>query len=267
MRGEAAHIAIDIDAVERIAALGWRGLEEQRLGAWLLRAAGGFTGRSNSALLQGTPSRGSDGCLDELDGIVRWYADRGLPPMAQVPLTGADGIDNLLAAAGWRAHDLVRFLTGDIAALRRPDRSEASTRLDAEPDAAWLSTYHYRGAVLPAHARQVIQRAGPETQLCFGSLRESGSDPGVLAVARGALARGWLGVTAVTVAAGHRRRGHATRLMDELAAWATQRGAHSIYLQVAADNRPALHLYEKLGFHHHHDYRYRVAPDRPTRFS
>ena len=111
MQGEPAHVAIDVTAVERIAALGWRGLEEAHLGAWLLRAADGFTGRSNSAVLLGAPPQT---VADWLPDLVRWYSQRGLPPMVQVPLPGGEAIDASLAAAGWRTHDLVRFLTGDI---------------------------------------------------------------------------------------------------------------------------------------------------------
>ncbi len=283
--GEPAHVSIGVVEVERIAALGWRGLDEARIGEWLLRAADGFTGRSNSAVILGSPST-SDG--DWIGDIQRWYADRGLPPMVQVPLPGGEAVDTVLAAAGWRTHDLVRFLTGDIDAVQklaadtppvrsegRPvsnllaqgvlhsERSDVTARLDAEPDDAWMAAYHYRGAPLPGHARDVLVRAVQGTELSFASLRAPGQDgkaDAVLAVARGAVAQGWLGVTAVTVAPAHRRRGHGIRLMAELATWADGCGAKAIYLQVAADNDPALRLYSRLGFHHHHDYRYRIGP-------
>jgi len=292
MQSEAAHVVIGVAEVERIAALGWRGLEEALLGDWLLRAAGGFTGRSNSALVLGGPPHTDLGWLSDLE---RWYADRGLPPMVQVLLPGGEAIDSMLAAAGWRIHDMVRFLTGDIAQVQklaaippavssegRPvskllaqgvlssDEFGVVARIDAEPDEAWLAAYLYRGAPLPGHARRVLVRAGHGTELCFASLRkpaQDGAAEAVLAVARGALAQGWLGITAVTVADQHRRQRHGTRLMSELADWAVQRGAQAIYLQVAADNGPALALYSRLGFSHHHDYRYRVGPapeDRPV---
>ncbi|MDQ3052985.1 MAG: GNAT family N-acetyltransferase [Actinomycetota bacterium] len=292
MQSEPAHVVIGIAEIERIAALGWRGIEEALLGDWLLRAAGGFTGRSNSALVLGGPPHTDLGWLSDLE---RWYADRGLPPMVQVPLPGGEAIDSMLAAAGWRTHDMVRFLTGDIAQVQklaaispavssegRPvskllaqgvlssDEFGVVARIDAEPDEAWLAAYLYRGAPLPGHARQVLVRAGHGTELCFASLRmpaQDGAAEAVLAVARGALAQGWLGITAVTVADQHRRQRHGTRLMSELADWAVQRGAQAVYLQVAADNGPALALYSRLGFSHHHDYRYRVGPapeDRPV---
>ena len=48
----------DVAALELLAARSWRGLEEERLGDWLLRAAGGFTGRANSVLVVGRPPSG-----------------------------------------------------------------------------------------------------------------------------------------------------------------------------------------------------------------
>jgi hypothetical protein len=68
--------------LERIAAAHWRGTEEQWLGGWLLRAAGGFTGRANSALPLGDPGMPLD---EGIAAVTRWYRDRGLPPMMAVP--------------------------------------------------------------------------------------------------------------------------------------------------------------------------------------
>ncbi len=265
MPSEAAHVAIDVDQLEEIAAHGWRGLEEARLGTWLLRAAAGFTGRANSALVLGTPPVTETGWLTD---VVSWYVQRGLPPKVQVPLPSGVQIEEVLAQAGWRPHDHVRVLTGDIQEVQALAESHRSTpgdlaiRHDTEPDDAWLAAYKYRGAALPAHAREVLERAGVDTQLSFSSVRTSASpDAGkVLAVARGALSRGWLGITAVTVAESHRRRGLGTHLMAQLARWGADRGGRAIYLQVASDNTGALELYERLGFHHHHDYRYHVGP-------
>lgn len=305
MPGESAHVAIGIEQLERIAAQGWRGLDEGRLGTWLLRAAGGFTGRANSALILGPPPAAGDGWVRDLEG---WYHQRGLEPMAQIPLPSGAAVEAALAAAGWRSHDRVRVLTADIhevhsLAVRQsvpneevrpevkrwtlPDgdgdgddsgdddsgddsgdggggQSE-SVRVCNEPlpDNDWLLAYKYRGDVLPSHAREVLEAAEPDTELSFASVRAAPSarEPGeVLAVARGALAQGWLGVTAVTVTEQHRRRRWGTRLMAELAGWGLRHGGRAIYLQVAADNTAALGLYSRMGFHHHHDYRYRIGP-------
>ena len=68
--------------LERVAAAHWRGTEEEWLGDWLLRAAGGFTGRANSALPLGDPGLPLD---DALAAVTRWYRERGLAPMIAVP--------------------------------------------------------------------------------------------------------------------------------------------------------------------------------------
>ena len=67
---------ISIPDLEQAAAGGWRAPEEARLGRWLLRAAGGFTGRANSALAIGDPGLPLAAALDQ---VGRWYQARGLP--------------------------------------------------------------------------------------------------------------------------------------------------------------------------------------------
>ena len=70
----------------------------------------------------------------------------------------------------------------------------------------------------------------------------------------------WSGVTSVATTADARRRGVATAVLAALAGWSAGQGAASMYLQVLASNAPAVALYERLGFVHHHDYVYRTAP-------
>ncbi len=95
-------MAISIPDLEQRAALGWRAPEEGPLGDWLLRAAGGFTGRANSALAAGDPGRP----LDRAAAAVReWYEARGLPAMIAVPhptgLPQAAAAGHFLARQGW----------------------------------------------------------------------------------------------------------------------------------------------------------------------
>src|SRR3954454_17491975 len=105
----------DVAALERLAARSWRGLEEEPLGDWLLRAGGGFTGRANSVLVLGDPPTGLD---DGVAAVSRWYGRRGLRPCAQVPMPGADRADAALAAAGWTRDDDVLVLTASLAHWR-----------------------------------------------------------------------------------------------------------------------------------------------------
>ena len=52
----------------------------------------------------------------------------------------------------------------------------------------------------------------------------------------------------IAVDPGHRRRGMATTLLARCRAQARERGAVTLFIEVAADNRGAIALYEKTGF-------------------
>ncbi|MEO9323081.1 GNAT family N-acetyltransferase [Nocardioides sp. C4-1] len=68
----------------------------------------------------------------------------------------------------------------------------------------------------------------------------------------------WVGFRSLEVSPAHRRQGLALRVMSALVGWGAERGATTAYLQVLADNAPALALYDRLGFRTHHRYRYLV---------
>jgi len=248
----------DILALEEIAALGWQALNARWLGRWLLRAANGWTGRANSVLPLGDPGPPLDAALGE---VTAWYGERGLRPRFQVPLPARARLDDALAERGWIASNPTAVLTADVAVtlVTLPPRDDLpAVTLEPVPSAGWLTAYHYRGGTeLPEFAVRMMTAAARPV---FASAADSGT---VVAVARGVVDRGWLGVTAVEVAPTHRRRGLATHVMRALLDWASRHRATGVYLQVAEENEAALALYERLRFARHHRYRYRLAGPPP----
>ena len=273
-------MTISIPDLEQRAALGWRAPEEERLGDWLLRAADGFTGRANSALATGHP-----GCPpDQAARTVRdWYQARGLPAMIAISYPAgrpqAVPLDGFLAELGWGVRPgtatVMTAQAGQVAGAGqaggvlagRPGESQGPVlaelpvhvEMAPEPSEEWLALYHYRGQPsLPPIARQVLTSAPWQA---FGSIRANGQ---TIAIGRVAAAADWAGLTAIEVAPGHRRRGLATVITAALAAEAAAHGAGHVYLQVEDDNEAARILYQRIGFTAHHDYHYRIAPERQT---
>ncbi len=246
--------ATDDATLERIAALGWPGQEQERLGDWLLRASGGFTGRGNSVLPLGEVGRPLG---EAVEAVIAWYRERGLPPTAQVPLPLRTDVDDELDRRGWRAFNRTHVLTGRVELLMQSSGGQPTSpvQLEPTPSPAWLGGYHYRGAELPAGAADVLALGANPV---FASIEVGGA---VVAVGRGIVDEGWLGVTAVTVDEAYRRRGLGSAIMTGLAAWGAVQGAHSSYLQVAAENTAALQMYDRLGMRRHHDYQYRRLDD------
>lgn len=246
--------------LERVAAKHWRGTEETRLGEWLLRAAGGFTGRANSALPLGDAGLPLDTAVD---AVADWYRVRGLPPMIAVPLplegdSPARELDALLSERTWATRSGTAFvMVADLPLTRVPPdlARDAEFRADAEPDDAWLARYHYRGTEQQSPVMRDVLTSAPAQ--AFTSIR-SGTD--VLAIARLSIADGWAGLTAVEVRSDHRRAGLGTAITAAACAEAASRGVRSVFLQVEADNTAARSLYERCGFRYSHRYHYRVAP-------
>lgn len=240
----------------RIGRLGWRAAEQAELAGWLLCADRGWTGRANSVLPLRTPDRP---LAELLDGARNFYAERGLPLQIQLPLPARGLLDAELAGRCWARHRPAVVLTRRLTAGNEGSRRLATAGNDGPPvtlaeapDDSWLAAYHYRGGPLPDFARQLLTR---HDRASFASVRLAGR---TVAIGRGSVDEGWLGITSVEVAADSRRQGLATTLVAELARWGTAQGASGCYLQVDEGNEAALALYERLGFTFHHRYHYRA---------
>ena len=247
------HLALSVVDLERVMLAHWLPRDTERLGDWVLRAAGGFTNRGNSVLVLGSPGIPPAVAIEY---VTAWYAARGLPPRAAVPseVGSAAGRAEPFAGAGWVPLTGMSavVLTARTSALTAGPELPGGVTLDLaeRPDAEWRRLYRYRGQELPPGAVELLLSAPEQV---FASARAEGT---TVAVGRGSLAHAWLGVTAVEVAHEHRRRGLARAVLAALATWGSARGARSTYLQVAEGNSAALALYLSAGFTVHHRYDY-----------
>ncbi|HJT95957.1 MAG TPA: GNAT family N-acetyltransferase, partial [Mycobacterium sp.] len=221
-----------IRATEQAAAMAWPGVEHQWLDGWLLRAAGGYTHRGNSAVPLGVEAD-----LAALPSIVEWYGSRGLTPWLSVP-------DRLLRLPdGFQPHLETVVMVGDLLA-GEPD---SAVTLMPEPDERWLRLYERDVPV-------DVLTAVVDGEVVFASI--SGAAVGRAAVTDAPDGSRWVGISAVRVAEDQRRRGHARTLCAALVAWGRGRGATRAYVQVLIDNAAAVALYESMGLRTQHRSRY-----------
>ena len=264
--------AADLRALEAVAAAAWPARDTARLGDWLLRAAGGFTGRANSVLGLGDPGVPLPAALEQVTG---WYAARGLTAQFDLPQPVSRVLDTALAARGWELACTVLVQTARLADVLAaiPDRADLPpVRLDSVPDEDWLAVAGARKGTLPPVARDLLT-APPGAR--FATIRDNGrpgdgGQPGdegrgdgdgrLVAIGRGVVDGDWLGVFLVETLPAVRRRGVARHLIRALAADAAAHGATRAYLQVESTNDAAIALYAALGFTTHHTYNRRRAP-------
>ncbi|HWB38064.1 MAG TPA: GNAT family N-acetyltransferase [Rugosimonospora sp.] len=240
----------EIAALERIASAAWPAPHTARLGEWQLRAAGGWTGRANSALPLGDPGLPLDAALAE---VAAWYAAQGLPARINVPLPLRADLDRALDERGWLRSPRTLVLAGPL-----PTTLDGTgVALAERPDADWLRLMAGVKGEPPEVAYAIL--TGPE-HVRFAAIRDAGG--ALLAIGRGALGDGHLHLALIQVVRPARRQGLARRVIGALAGWAAVLGAHRAYLQVEEANDAAVTLYRRLGLTTHHSYftRERTAP-------
>jgi ribosomal protein S18 acetylase RimI-like enzyme len=248
--------------LEGICADGWPAPVDAPLGRWRLRAAGGFTGRANSALVLGDPGLPVPDALARVAEFAHRYR---LPPRVQVPegspwhteVAALGWAPETTHQAGWRVEVLVGSLEapGDApapAGLTVTLEGRERWRVVAEEDA--------RGGRADQRfeiAREHVLTAPGLPHLAFAVARRGAELVGAV---RLAVLDGHLYVTRLAVDPDHRRLGVATALMDAAGRWGREHGASWSVLQVADTNIAALDLYRRRGHTRHHRYVYLRPP-------
>lgn len=237
--------------LEELSANAWPALQQICYDGWMLRFAEGYARRGNSI------SPLYPGVLDIAEKIACCevlYRRRGLRTIFKISPAVSPQLDELLAARGYVLQAPTEVQTVNLCDLDLPENVDVELREELTAD--WLA-----GVVAISAARseeQAIHRRILENisvPLCTALIRSAGE---VVACGLGVRERGYVGLFDIATAQAQRRRGYARQLITGILRWARLHDAEQSYLQVMADNTPALALYAKLGYQRRYTYWYRV---------
>lgn len=217
---------------------------------WVLRFAGGHSGRANAVTAIGPAAELGAGFIDWCNAA---YRQQGLVPRFRLtPLCPPD-LEAQLVAAGYQVREESLVMA---AAVPPPHPADAAVRFQPAVDEAWLTAYRSMVAIPEAEMpalRAILAGIAPTTQ--YATLWSDGRP---VAAALAVIDRGWVGLYKVASHPRARGQGHGRRLVAALLSMAASQGATKAYLQVGAENAPALALYARFGFETVYRYRYAV---------
>ena len=215
-------------------------VEQEQFDAWILPFDKSTIGRATSAV----PLRHHNIDPSTLEQIEARYTVRGLQAafrIADVPNLAP--LTERLSHMGYSATQPTLVQIGDIKTLLALESAE-QILIERSASDTWASVYTAEGfdPVDGAHRVQALSRS----QCVVYATINRGDQ--AIAAGTASMSQGWIGIHGMRTVISARGKGLATGILQGLARSAAQNSYERVYLQVEANNSPALALYRRAGF-------------------
>ncbi|MGA1802088.1 GNAT family N-acetyltransferase [Rhizobium sp. HT1-10] len=240
--------------VRRLEAVGfraWPASSVQYDGSWQVRLTAGHPSKRLNSIVPLDPSDHRDVAI-RLEKAQRKFEAYGRPLVVRETPLAPPVLMTLLREANWEAFEETIVMTCDLVDVVLPDTLDHLPTHDVGRyvDASLLVD-RSDPALKPALA-EVVSGIKPPSGLFVIEDPEAGAVATTLCVQDNDLA----GLMSVSVAPEYRRKGFGIEIVASALRWARARSARTAWLQVSADNLPALNLYAGIGFCEAYRYRY-----------
>jgi GNAT superfamily N-acetyltransferase len=245
-------MTLDPRQLEIVADRAWPARESGALGGWRLNASDGWSRRINACWPLGEPGLPVD---EAIAATEAFYAEHGLPACFKLA-DGAVVPSNLsehLRARGYYPTHGTLVMVGEVVG----GPSDPAVTVSEAPDPAFEAVLAASAAGNTADARERLDALSRIPAPARFARLDIGGE--VAALGATAIDGDWAGIFGMRTLPDHRRKGLARRILGALLGEARTLGARRVYLQVEADNAPAIALYSGLGFTPAYGYRYWVV--------
>jgi ribosomal protein S18 acetylase RimI-like enzyme len=241
-----------IREIEEISMNAWPALQTLHYDGWILRFANGVTKRLNSV----NPIYASKINVDDkIDYCENLYRSQNLPPCFRITeIVQPSGLDQKLETHGYdHVFDVSVQLVNINQYKFALDKNIQITEVIEE---RWLDDYIRMNDVNPEN-KAVLKRIIDQIMVSRGlfTLRANGMAVGC---GLGVTENKHIGLFDIVIDKSWRNQGLGQILIESILAWGKSKGAEYGYLQVMADNAPAVRLYSKAGFREEYRYWYRM---------
>ncbi|MCO5733699.1 N-acetyltransferase [Rhizobium sp. SSA_523] len=244
----------NLPLVRRLEAVGFRAWPAASVvydGSWQVRLTGGHPSKRLNSVVPLDPSDSRDAVL-RIEKARKRFEDYGRPlVIRETPLAPPQLID-CLADEGWQAFETSLVMIADLEGLELPEGLDHLPSHDIGRFIDALITVDQADPAIKPALAEIISAIKPATGLFIAENPGEAPQAVTICVQDNDLS----GILSFCVAASRRRSGLGTEMLSAALRWARISGARTAWLQVVADNEPALALYRKFGFREAYRYRY-----------
>jgi len=231
-------------------------IKTQVFDGWILRFANGYTNRANSVNMV-YPSN-IDG-ISKIDHCEKVYASQGLATVFKITPLSID-LDKSLEERGYKKITPTNLM---IKIITEQETPELKTTITDTINPEWQQNYFRLNGITdePRMVTNQIILTNIQNKTLLASIIENGT---TIACGLAVIEREYVGLFDIVVDVNYRGKGLGVDICLSLMNRAIKEGAKKAYLQVVADNAPAVTLYSKIGFVDCYQYWYRVKGDFRT---
>ena len=242
-----------ISDIEYLASHCWPAKEIERYQGWILHWHNAVTWRANSVL----PIGGLSDTLieDAIDYVINYYKERNTPAAFKISKESKpEELDEVLDEMGFQIRMITNVQTAPICDLTCLDPRVGVDLLKVTDDSI-DSLFHRskRDDFALEIRREIIHCIEGEKKIARVMI-----DGQIAGVGLGVVEEDMLGLFSIRTLPEYERRGVGWSISCALAMWGEECNANTAFLQVEAENKPALALYSAMGFENEYTYWYRI---------
>jgi GNAT superfamily N-acetyltransferase len=245
-----------ITGIEEISMNFWPAFQTVLLDGWVLRFAEGATKRSNS-VNPVYPS--SFDTQEKIEICEKMYSERNLKTVFKMTeKVHPPDLDHMLEARGYEKNTVTSVQTLPVAAFEAEPCGIRYISEKLNPEMA--DCFVCFGGIEPS-LRQAYKKILESIifKRCFLTINMK-DEP--VCCGLGVLEDEYLGIFDVAASPDYRGWGFGRLAMEGILEWGRENGAETAFLQVIADNTPAIKLYQRMGFTEIYKYWYRIKDNR-----
>jgi N-acetylglutamate synthase len=235
--------------IEKAGLISWPAFEEFDDNGWILRFADGYTKRANSITIL---KPNTDSIESRIQHYEHLYNSKRQPCIFRL-LSFNDNTETekILDARGYTKNDHSLVLSQDL-----KNRVFQAFEFDPVTVDEWMKYYcELSHKKIKAHSTHIKIINNIKEKHILAALSVNNK---IISCGLGVLSEGLFGLFDIVTHPQHRNKGCGYKLISGMLHWAVKNDSSSSYLQVVAENIPAIGLYKRLGYEPAYEYHYKI---------